>query len=423
MLVLYILATFAMHAPGMLPAAGPVKNPERDCPNFDRNTCAFQSLCVWECEESKCVQTSDANSACNPGMSPMGMPMHPYGAAPMGMPGQFPMNGMTQPGYGAMNGMTQPGYGAGGMRPGMSPMGMQPGYPQTGVPQAGYPGMAQPGYSQPGLIPGAAYPQAGMPPMAGAYPAQQRPGFGAAGYGAAPAAGYGATPYGARPGMTTGLNSAYPGAVRPGFGAAAAPMAATGFGHGAYGPMLRSVRKSNTTLQHTAYGAYPSVPGAYPQTYPARGGAYPRSRGGYPASGAYGAGAYGTNSNSRGIAARGVGTNPNYYGWQAPKKKKYNMSTTFSYALMIVTPFLILCSFCVGKFVGATNSLKNATPGNMISNPDLMQPIHLEPTTGYYNQMSSMADLEGPSLKYDPESDYPRENTRRSLRRPNKVAC
>jgi len=344
MFVLYILAAFAAHAPGMIP--GVVKNPETDCPNFDRNTCTFQSLCVWECEESKCVQTSDANSACNPGMSPMGMPMHPYGAAPMGMPGQFPMNGMTQP-----------GYGAGGMRPGMAQMGMQPGYPQTG--------------------------------------------FGAAGYGAAPAAGYGAAPYGAQPGMMTGLNSAYPGAVRPGYGAAAGPMAATGFGHGAYGHMLSSVRRSNTTLQHTAYGAYPSVPGAYPQTYPARGGAYPRSTGRYPASGAYGAGAYGTNpKNSRGIAARGVGTNTNYYGWQAPKKKKYNMSTTFSYALMIVTPFLILCSFCVGKFVGVTSSLDNATPGNMISNPDLMQPIHLEPTTGYYNQMSSMAGRVPPKTPY-----------------------
>jgi len=386
MFVLYILAAFAAHAPGMIP--GVVKNPETDCPNFDRNTCTFQSLCVWECEESKCVQTSDANSACNPGMSPMGMgmpgmgmPMHPYGAAPM-MPGQLPMNGMTQPGYG---GMTQPGYGAGGMRPGMAQMGMQPGYPQTGIPQAGYPGMAQPGYAQPG-----------MPPMAGAYPAQQRPGFGAA-------AGYGAAPYGAQPGMMTGLNSAYPGAVRPGYGAAAGPMAATGFGHGAYGHMLRSVRRSNTTLQHTAYGAYPSVPGAYPQTYPGRGGAYPRSGGRYPASGAYGAGAYGTNSkNSRGIAARGVGTNTAYnnYGWQAPKKKKYNMSTTFSYALMIVTPFLILCSFCVGKFVGVTSSLDNATPGNMISNPDLMQPIHLEPTTGYYNQMSSMAGRVPPKTPY-----------------------
>merc|ERR1719483_1141030 len=202
-------------------------------------------------------------------------------------------------------------------------------------------------------------------PMTGAMPGAYQTGYGAgAGYppatgmmGAQPGFGGAYPPMGARP----GFGGAYPPmGARPGY-AAASP---TGFGHGAFGPIrpvLSSIRRSNTTLQHTAsskirtqvngVGAYPGA-GAYP-----RGATYPRT------------GAYGAYSNPRTATQTGMYAYP-------PKHKKYTMSTTFTYALLIVTPFLIICSFCMGKFVGGKGS-GGVTPGAVITtNPDLMQPIH-----------------------------------------------
>merc|ERR1719483_1185703 len=267
-----------------------------------------------------------------------------------------------------------------GAMPGAYQTGVQPGYPgyaQPGIAQAGY---AQPGYAQP-MHPGYAA-GAGYPPATGMMGAQ--PGFG----GAYP-------PMGARP----GFGGAYPPmGARPGY-AAASP---TGFGHGAFAPIrpvLSSIRRSNTTLQHTAsskirtqvngVGAYPGVApmaGASPRAYPAAG-AYPRGAT-YPRTGAYGA-----YSNPRTATQTGMYAYP-------PKHKKYTMSTTFTYALLIVTPFLIICSFCMGKFVGGKGS-GGVTPGAVITtNPDLMQPIHMD--NAYYSQMhsSSHVDPEGPGARY-----------------------
>jgi len=381
--------------PGVLPV---VKNPERDCPNYDMHTCGMLSICVWECEESKCVQTSDANSACSPGVG--GMMPHPYGA----IPGQMPMNTMpyqqpmmtgarTMPMTGAMPG-AMPGAYQTGVQPGYSSVGTaQAGYAQPGIAQAGYaqPGYAQPmhpgamqaGYVQPGLMaaqPG--YGQAGMNTAAYSQTVPGQPGY-AAGAGYSPATGM----MGAQP----GFSGAYaPMGAQPGY-AAASP---TGFGHGAFAPIrpvLSSIRRTNTTLQHTAYGvgAYPGAApmgGAYPRAYPAAG-AYPRGAT-YPRTGAYGA-----YSNPKTATQTGMYAYP-------PKHKKYTMSTTFTYALLIVTPFLIICSFCMGKFVGGKGS-GGVTPGAVITtNPDLMQPIHMDNT--YYSQMhsSSHVDPEGPGARY-----------------------
>jgi len=448
MFVLYIITVLSAQIPGGLPV---VKNPETDCPHYDMHTCSLLSLCVWECEESKCVQTSDANSACNRQMSPMmgGMPgMQPYGGAP-GMPGMRgamqPMGGMT--GMPGMHGAMQPmggmtgmpyqqqyagaasNYAAGGMRPGFPQTGVQPGYMQPGAAQAGYappvqPGAinsglppapqgfmqagyaqagiaAQPGYAQPGMAPQRGYSQPGLANAQSAYALPAAGGMmaGAAGYGQPGLAAPGGA-YGAAPGYQAGM-------ARPGYGARGAP--SPGFGHGAYSPgvrpMLSSIRKTNTTLKQTAYGtgAYPVRGGmpTYPQTYPSR--AYPRS-GVYPSTGAYGT--YGTGAKGNQM-----------YGWPPRKTKKYSMSTTFTYALLIVTPFLIICSFCVGKFVGTRSSTRSITPGNVVSNPDLMQPIHMDNT--YYSQMQDTSNVDPEGGYADPEMAG-LENQRRSSRRNSK---
>jgi len=284
-------------------------------------------------------------------------PMHRFGVMQSGPPPTQPQHRAMQAGY------VQPGL-----------MAAQPGYGQAGMNTAAYP-QTVPG--QPGYGAGAGY-----PPATGMMGAQ--PGFG----GAYP-------PMGARP----GFGGAYPPmGARPGY-AAASP---TGFGHGAFAPIrpvLSSIRRSNTTLQHTAsskirtqvngVGAYPGVApmaGAYPRAYPAAG-AYPRGAT-YPRTGAYGA-----YSNPRTATQTGMYAYP-------PKHKKYTMSTTFTYALLIVTPFLIICSFCMGKFVGGKGS-GGVTPGAVITtNPDLMQPIHMD--NAYYSQMhsSSHVDPEGPGARY-----------------------
>jgi len=96
--------------------------------------------------------------------------------------------------------------------------------------------------------------------------------------------------------------------------------------------MLSKAHVNRTQLSAaSAYGTQ-----AYPGIYP--GGRYPT--GAYPTSG-YGAQPYGTQPYG-GVSQYG------YYH----KRRKYTTSRTFSYVLTIITPFLILMSFCCGKYVG-----------------------------------------------------------------------
>merc|ERR1719493_112322 len=327
----------------------------------------------------------------------------------------FPQTGV-QPGY-MQPGAAQAGYAPpvqpgtvtpglppapqGAINSGLPPAPQGPGYakqPQSGAMQAGYAQAgvaAQPGYAQPGMAPQPGYSQPGLANAQSAYAPPAAGGMmaGAAGYGQPGLAAPGGA-YGAAPGYQAGM-------AQPGYGARGAP--SPGFGHGAYSPGVRptlsSIRKTNTTLKQTAYGtgAYPVRGGmpTYPQTYPSS--AYPRS-GVYPSTGAYGT--YGTGA----------------YGWPPRKTKKYSMSTTFTYALLIVTPFLIICSFCVGKFVGTRSSTRSITPGNIVSNPDLMQPIHMDNT--YYSQMQDTSNVDPEGGYADPEMAS-LENQRRSVSRRN----
>lgn len=321
-------------------------DPEVYCETITQTSCNMDPICVWDCEEHKCVQTSDANERCGTMSAYGGMPgamggmpgaMGTMGRMPGAM-GGMPMGGMTGMPMGGMTG-TMGRMPMGGMTGSMGAM------PQTGM----YP------QQYPGQIP--------------SYPMQRQPG----------------AVYPGQTSMYSQRNSMYPQGrmpggmmMQPGMGGMAGMMPRNGMvpqpgmmpPRGPITPIhLTKTRKTgeNTTspkLNKPAYGTYPttgvgSYPGQYPNTYGT--GAYPSTYG----------------------RTTGTYNNPYAYGY---RKKKYTISSTFTYALLIITPFLLICSFCVGKFLGSK-------PAVYVNNSELMHPMHMESHSNVHPIQMDVTDL------------------------------
>lgn len=321
--------------------------------------------CAWDCVEHKCVQKSDFPTEC------MGMGMGGMGMGGMGM--GMGMNGMTSgahPIYGNQ-GYGNTGYGQGGMSMSRNYAGPAPkqfgGFGQTNM-GGGYGGMHG------GM--GGGY--GGMNQMhngmGGGYGMNQMHGGMGGGYGMNQMhGGYGGGYHHLTSKRNTDLNKEIkkeekitniiqkqkePSQKHQTIPILKKPPASTIISNQTRRVLqVQPPRGSKYPPgQYPSGGAGRSYPsskyGTYPNSgYGTGGGMYPNS---YPGSSTYGTGSYGAGGYPGSYGRQGYGTH-GYYGY---RKKRYNSSTTVTYALLAITPFILICSFCAGRYYGTKSNVE-----------------------------------------------------------------